>query len=125
MSGLRHRPGKKVFLARDSDESTQVVGSRLWFGCHFLRPDLEVKVLCSARCWASTATIVIQFTIQGKSLDAEHWVGGGKGFAHPEPSKTHTRTRGVSDKRKVEGFWPKADARKPEADSRGRYLTTE
>ena len=29
---------------------------------------------------------------------AEHWVGGSKGFAHPELSKTHTRTRGVSEK---------------------------
>jgi hypothetical protein len=29
---------------------------------------------------------------------AEHWVGGSKGFAHPELSKTHTRTSGVSEK---------------------------
>jgi hypothetical protein len=29
---------------------------------------------------------------------AEHWVGGSLGFAHPGFSKTHTRTRGVSEK---------------------------
>jgi hypothetical protein len=29
---------------------------------------------------------------------AEHWVGGSQGFAHPELSKTHTRTRGVCEK---------------------------
>jgi hypothetical protein len=37
------------------------------------------------------ATTVIPFTVLRKSPDAEHWVGGGKGFAHPELSKTHTR----------------------------------
>jgi hypothetical protein len=32
-------------------------------------------------------------------MGAEHWVGGSKGFAHPELSKTHTRTRGVSQRK--------------------------
>jgi hypothetical protein len=30
---------------------------------------------------------------------AEHWVGGSEGFAHPELSKTHTRTSGVSQRK--------------------------
>ena len=29
---------------------------------------------------------------------AEHWVGGSKGFAHPELSKTHTRRSGVNQR---------------------------
>ncbi len=38
-----------------------------------------------------------RITVQRNRTGAEHWVGGGEGFAHPELSKTHTRTSGVSE----------------------------
>jgi hypothetical protein len=40
---------------------------------------------------------VIRFTVHESHFDAEHWVGGSEGFAHPELSKTHTRASGVSE----------------------------
>jgi len=46
----------------------------------------------------------IRYRFNGSRTGAEHWVGGGKGFAHPELSKTHTRTRGVSEGLLILGF---------------------
>jgi len=45
-----------------------------------------------------------RITVQESRFGAEHWVGGGKGFAHPELSKTHTRTSGVSEGLLTLGF---------------------
>jgi hypothetical protein len=42
---------------------------------------------------------VNSFTSHESPFDAEHWVGGSRGFAHPVLSKTHTRTSGVTEKR--------------------------
>ena len=38
-------------------------------------PSRFSKEVMQARCWASRATAVNQFTVPRKSLGAEHWVG--------------------------------------------------
>jgi len=46
-------------------------------------------------------TTVNQFTVQRKSLGAEHWVGGTLGFAHSGVSTTHTRLGGEIQRKLV------------------------
>ncbi len=67
------KPARSPQVRRGVDRIARI--ARLDCGSVASRDARAREVEIPVQCWASSATTVNQFTVQRKSLGAEHWVG--------------------------------------------------